>query len=179
MKKSKRGEQSSRFLYKGGQMQLAENDYQILKLTDAFYDAYPKPPYFEIMEKRKRAYNCLLFQTHYDYFICIPYRTEILHPYSFHFRKSERSRKHKSGLDYTKIIIIKNTDYLDSKDALIDKDEFNETMIYLEKIKEEALNYVEDYVKHVKNEEMLHTSEFQRRYRFSTLQYFHEELGIK
>ncbi|MBQ8279216.1 MAG: hypothetical protein IJZ23_05190 [Roseburia sp.] len=160
-------------------MQLPENDYQILRLTDAFYDAYPNPPYLEIMKKRRRAYNCLLFQTHYDYFICIPYRTEILHPYSFHFRKSERSRKHKSGLDYTKIIIIKNLDYIDSKDALIDKDEFNETMIYLERIKEEALNYVETYVNHKNKKRMLHGAEFERRYRFSTLQYFHKELGIE
>ena len=44
---------------------LPDNDYQILRLTDAFYNAYPNPPYIEILKKKKRAYNCLLFQTHY------------------------------------------------------------------------------------------------------------------
>ena len=42
-------------------MILSENDYQILKLTDAFYKAYPNPPYREILKKKQRAYNCLLF----------------------------------------------------------------------------------------------------------------------
>ena len=60
-------------------MNLQENDYQILKLTNAFYSAYPNPPYTEILKNNQRAYNCLLFQSHYDYFICIPYRSEITH----------------------------------------------------------------------------------------------------
>ena len=72
-------------------MGLPENDYQILRLTDAFYQAYPNPPYTEILKKRKRAYNCLLFQTHYNYFICIPYRSEVTHTYAYHFKNSKRS----------------------------------------------------------------------------------------
>lgn len=87
-------------------MSLPESDYQILKLTDVFYREYPNPPYNEILKKNNRAYNCLLFQSHYDYFICIPYRSEISHKYAFHFTNTTRSREHKSGLDYTKIVII-------------------------------------------------------------------------
>ena len=34
-------------------MNLPENDYQILKLTNAFYSAYPNPPYTEILKKTK------------------------------------------------------------------------------------------------------------------------------
>ena len=30
------------------------------------------------------------------------------HKYAYHFRKSSRSQKHRSGLDYTKIAIIKD-----------------------------------------------------------------------
>ena len=116
-------------------MSLPENDYQILKLTEDFYKAYPNPPYREILKKKQRAYNCLLFQSHYDYFICIPYRTEIRHQYAFHFTTTKRSKVHKSGLDYSKIVIIAKTEYIDSIDAIIDKDEFNETMVNLERIK--------------------------------------------
>ena len=159
-------------------MTLPENDYQILKLTDLFYRAYPNSLYKEIMIKRQRAYNCLLFQTHYEYFICIPYRTQIMHSNAFHFRKSARSRQHRSGLDYSKIIIINDTEYLDNEVALIDNDEFNETMINIEKIKGEALLFVEDYIKHIKGIKKLHPAEFRRRYQFTTLQYFHKELGI-
>ena len=58
-------------------VKLPDNDYQILKLTDEFYKAYPNPPYIELMKKKGRAYTCLLFQTHYDFFICVLFRTEI------------------------------------------------------------------------------------------------------
>lgn len=160
-------------------MHLPDSDDQILKLTDCFYRAYPDPPYREIMKKHGRAYACLLFQTHYDYYICIPYRTEISHPYAYHFKKSIRSRKHQSGLDYSKIIIINKNEYIDSVDAVVDKDEFNETMIHLDTIKREALAYVEDYVKYKKQEIKLHPREFARRYQYSTLPYFHRELGIE
>ncbi len=155
-------------------MNLPENDSQILKLTDCFYNAYPNPPYTEILKKQQRAYNCILFQTHYDYFICVPYRTEI----AYHFKNSARSVSHKSGLDYTKIVIINKGDYIDTKDALIDQDEYNETMVNLTRIKREALEFVEDYVAHVNGTNVLHPKEFKRRYGYSPLRYFHKELGI-
>lgn len=85
---------------------------------------------------------------------------------------------HKSGLDYTKIVIITDAKYIDTQDALIDKDEYNETMVNLEKIKSEALMFVEDYVLHIKKQKMLHPKEFKRRYLFSPLKYFHAEMGI-
>ena len=159
-------------------MNLPENDYQILRLTDEFYRAYPNPPYREILKKEQRAYNCLLFQSHYGYFICVPYRSEIHHKYAFRFSGTVRSKTHKSGLDYSKIVIITKTEYIGAKDALIDKDEFNETMIYLERIKKEALDFVEAYVAHMNGTRTLHKREFERRYNYSPLKYFHKELEI-
>lgn len=85
---------------------------------------------------------------------------------------------HKSGLDYSKIVIIAKTEYIDSIDAIIDKDEFNETMVNLERIKKEAFDYVEEYVEHMNGIKQLHKREFDRRYGFSPLKYFHKELGI-
>lgn len=55
---------------------------------------------------------------------------------------------------------------------------FSETMVNLERIKKEALAFVEDYVEHVKGTRVLHKKEFYRRYVFSPLKYFHKELGI-
>lgn len=100
-------------------MNLPENDYQILKLTTRFYEEHPDPPYHEILKKNQRAYNCLLFQSHYDYYICVPYRSEISHPYSFKFKKTQRSKSHRSGLDYTKIVIITKSEYIDTKMLLL------------------------------------------------------------
>ena len=56
-----------------------EFDYQILQLTDKFYSQYTYEKYPELLLKDKRSYNCLLIDLHYDYFICVPYRTEIHH----------------------------------------------------------------------------------------------------
>ena len=146
-------------------------DYQILKLSDLFYQAYPHSKYREILIKNTRSYNCLLLQTHYDYFICIPYRTEINHNYAFLFTATKRSRSHKSGLDYTKIIIIKNPVYLDSATiALIDKDEYIETVKNIDKISHSAMEFVEDNVNHHSGLSLLHPSEYRRRYQYSSLQ---------
>ncbi len=157
---------------------MSGNDFQILKLTDNFYNAYPNPPYVEILKKRKRAYACILFPTQHSYYVCVPYRTEISHTYAYHFKNTARSRAHKSGLDYTKIVIISQEKYCENKDALIDQDEFNETMRNLKRIKREALKFVEDYVMHIKGISILHQQEFNRRYGFSSLKYFHDELEI-
>ena len=128
--------------------------------------------------KEKRAYNCVLFQTHYDYFICIPYRTEIVHKFSYRFKNSKRSKKHKSGLDYTKIIIVKNKEYIDAENAIIDRDEFKETNINIERIKKEALLYVEEYIYGLNDKNFMNKKENVRKYGYSTLKYFHNELGI-
>ena len=156
-----------------------EIDYTVYSLSDEFYEKYPNPPYKELLKKKERRYACLLIQSHYGYFICIPYRTEIHHPYAFHFSKTKRSKAHKSGLDYSKIIIITKTNYLDSTDAIVDKDEYNETMINLERIKKDALDYVEEYMEFTNGKRKLHKKMFDRKYGFSTLQYFHKELVIE
>lgn len=81
-------------------------DYQVLRLTEKFFENYPLVKYPEMMGKKKRGYSCLLIETYYEFFICIPYRTEIRHKYAYHFKKSKRSKEHRSGLDFTKMIII-------------------------------------------------------------------------
>ena len=154
-------------------------DYQVLNLTEDFYLHYPSPPFTELVSKEQRPYNCLLIQSHYDYFICIPYRSSITHRYAFKFRKSERSKKTKSGLDYTKTVIIKDSTFISDKDAIVDSDEYSETRQHIDRIVSDATGYVDEYVKYVKGEATdLSEQEFKRKYDFSTLQYFHNELGI-
>ena len=60
----------------------------------------------------------------------------------------------------------------------MDRDEYNETMVNLKRIKREALEFVEDYVAHIKGIRILYPQEFRRRYSYSPLKYFHKELGI-
>lgn len=159
-------------------MNSAEYDFQILKLSENFYNTYPHSIYSEILEKKQRAYNCIVLESQYEYFICIPYRTEIRHNYAYHFTCSIRSRKHKSGLDYTKMVIIKDIDYLSSVQAVIDNDEFKETVSNINKIQKEAYDFLNQYIEHISGINTLHTQEYKRRYQYSPLKYFHNELGL-
>lgn len=154
-------------------------DYQILNLTQSFFDDYPDPPYTEIVRKSGRPYNCLLIQSHYGYFICIPYRSHINHRYAYRFRYSLRSKKVKSGLDYSKIVIVTDGKYIGTRDAIIDKDEYNETRDNIEYIKIDSQRYVAEYVGYILGRATRYDAkEFARIYQYSTLQYFHKELGI-
>lgn len=154
-------------------------DYQILRLTAIFYRDYPQDTYPELLLKSGRSYNCLLIESHYGYFICVPYRTNIHHKNAFLFKNTKRSSSFSSGLDYSKIVIVNNPDYVSSKPSIIDKDEFFKTRKFIDKIKNEVLNYVDTYVNHFNGSCVLNNVDFQRKYSMSTLKYFHKELGIK
>ncbi len=166
------------FTKEGEELDLPDFDYQILRLTEKFLDDYPVQNYPELMGKRGRGYSCLLIQTYYDYFICIPYRTEIKHKYAYHFKNSKRSKEHCSGLDYTKMIIIKNPQYISNTDAVIDRDEYKETRHGIYKIVKDALSFLEDYIMYHTGKKILDKREYEKRYRYSSLKYFHNELGI-
>ena len=154
-------------------------DYQILNLTPQFYRDYPSPPYNELIRKNSRPYNCLLLQSHYGYFICIPYRSHINHKFAYKFKNSIRSKKVNSGLDYSKIVIIKHSEYISDANAVIDNDEYKETRDKIEYIKNDAQRYIDDYVGCLSGKSAKYSSrEFERKYRYSTLKYFHKELGI-
>ncbi|MGL5676990.1 MAG: type III toxin-antitoxin system TenpIN family toxin [Cellulosilyticaceae bacterium] len=155
-----------------------EYDFQVLRLTNDFYSAYPKTQYPEILEKKERAYNCIVFEINSDHFVCIPYRTEIRHQYRYAFKKSARSRQHKSGLDYTKMIIVRNSAYIDTNQAIVDNDEYIETITNIETIKAQVFLFLNDYIKHIQGEALLHPVEYKRRYQYSPLKYFHRELGL-
>lgn len=154
-------------------------EYQVLNLTDEFYIDYPDPPYKEIVRKNNRPYNCLLVQSHYGYFICIPFRSNINHKYAFRFRKSLRSRRTNSGLDYSKIVIITKSEYVGTKDGIVDQDEYNEMRDNIVYIKCDAQKYIDSYVNYLSGKSTKYDEkEFERAYRYSTLRYFHNELGI-
>ena len=95
------------------------------------------------------------------------------------FKDSARSRRGKSALDYSKSVIVNDTVFIDSKPAIVDSDEYSEMMRNMDIIVREILKYVDEYVSFCNNESLrISEEEFARRYRFSTLKYFHEVLGI-
>lgn len=62
---------------------------------------------------------------------------------------------------------------------LLIKMNLNETIMNLDRIKMEALKFVEDYIQYKKGELFLHNREYRRRYAYSPLQYFHDIMGIE
>ena len=83
-------------------------------LTKLFYDKYGS--YKEILNKEKRQY-CIALLTVDDITFSIPFRTNINHKYSYIFKNSPRSEK--SGLDFTKAVVITETNFI-GEDTLID-----------------------------------------------------------
>ena len=144
---------------------------EIYSLSSQFYIDYPHNQFPEILTKPNRPYSCLLVEYFDDLFICVPYRTQIHHPYAYHFKTSARSKHNSSGLDYTKSVLIKNDQYLDTT-ALVDQDEYRETIVNLSRIAQEVVSYVSDYKDDLNHIKRLHPREWQRRYGKSTLPYF-------
>ena len=150
---------------------------EIYSLSSQFYADYSVECYPEIVVKKGRPYSCLLIEYVDDMFICIPFRSNVRHKYAYHFKGSVRSRQGKSGLDYTKAVLIKNNDYLDTDTpAVVDQDEYRETMLNLPRIVREVFAYISDYKKDLNGIEKLHPKEWERRYGKSTLPYFNEFL---
>lgn len=150
----------------------------IYQLSAKFMADYPISKYPELMYKQGRPYSCLLLDTHSDYLICVPYRSSIRHKNAFLFVGTQRSRKMQSGLDYTKIVLIRDRGYLDPVKAVVDQDEYRETIVHIQTIVKEVLNYVDTYIGHLAGTSQIHRREYERRYRFSTLPYFHDIMGI-
>lgn len=51
-------------------------------------------------------------------------------------------------------------------------------MINAGRIVKEICDYIDNYKKHIDGEIVLHPKEFERRYKYSTLKYFHDVLEI-
>jgi len=152
-------------------------DQQIYLLSQTFISNYPLDTYPELMYKSGRPYSCLLVDTHDGYFLCIPFRSAISHNNCYHFIGTIRSQKSKSGLDYSKMVIIRDTEYIDSETpAVVDQDEYSELMKNLPRIVTDVCQYVDTYINHRKGVKMIHPREYERKYKYSTLPYFDDIL---
>ena len=150
-----------------------EHIAQIYSLSPKFYVDYPSVQYPEILAKQDRPYSCLLIEYMDDLFICVPFRSHVRHKYAYHFKTSARSKRWQSGLDYTKLVLIKNNAYLNTAaPAVVDQDEYKETVLNLPRIAREVFAYISDYKNDLNGVQKLHPKEWQRRYGNSSLPYF-------
>lgn len=133
------------------------------------------------MLKDKRPYGCLLIKTHNDYYICVPFRSHIHHKNAFLFKNTERSKTDTSGLDYSKTVLIRPEDYDKYliENAVVDTDEYKAVRMNIYKVEKQISKYIEGYVKSVSDFENADKKSFERKYKYSTLKYFHDILGIE
>ncbi len=153
-------------------------DFDIYCVSRKFMETYPNTKFPELMCKEVRPYACLLIDTHTDYLICVPYRSQINHRNAFMFTRSKRSRTKKSGLDYSKVVLIKEPNFLGDK-TMVDNDEYKETIINLPKIVAEVTKYINGYIQAITEAIPIDKVQFDRKYKFTTLKYFHDILNIE
>ena len=148
---------------------------EIGNIANAFFTAYPAAKFPEIERKQGRPYSCLLLEFSNSY-ICIPFRSHISHNNAYLFKNSVRSKTSRSGLDYSKLLLINDSSYIVVGQAVVDNDEYKEVIQNLPRITQSVEQYISDYKKHILGTAELHPREYQRRYQYSTLPYFHDIL---
>lgn len=127
----------------------------------------------EILQKN-RGYGIVSI-TIDDLTYAIPLRSNLNHSYGFKtIPVKRRNSLSWNGLDYSKALVIDKSDIEPGVFKLKDQAEFNKIQLNEKKIKSEFENYVSDYLDCAKNG----TNTTDKRFKFSTLQYFHAELGI-
>lgn len=145
---------------------------KICTLSSSFFQKYPDPPFSEIERKPTRPYSCLVFPIFPGLFVCVPFRSHIPHNNAFLFRNSKRSQKSRSGIDYSKLVIISDISDISSKPGIVDKDEYNEASIRYKKIEKDVEKYIMSYMNHITGQTVLAPADYSRKYKFSTLPYF-------
>lgn len=96
------------------------HDYEIKKLSEQFYKDYPHDQYQEILTKERRSYDVVLFEIDYlaDCYVCVPFRTEMKYNNDYKFKFSDRSKKHQSELDFSKLVIVSKDDYIGESETI-------------------------------------------------------------
>ena len=148
--------------------------FQIKYLTEQFYTDYPVDKFPEIEFKGDRPYVVFIIKIR-EHTFAIPFRTNIKHKYCYKFKKSGRDTDSTTGLDFTKAVVVDNEGYI-GDDATVDKKEFNELNSRIIFIQKKFQTYLTNYIKFLNDEEDKFIA---KKYKYTTLQYFHKELGIE
>lgn len=147
--------------------------FKINYLSSDFFQEYKSSDYPEIESKEKRPYMVLLINVCNNTF-AIPFRTNVKHKSCYQFKNSSRNTDSSTGLDYSKAVIVNDKKYIGNQ-AFIDRKEYLELNSKYYFIIKQFTKYINGYKRYINGE----LNEFEsRKYKFSTLQYFHNELGI-
>jgi protein AbiQ len=143
------------------------------RLSAVFYANFGKCE--EILNKEERPYYVLLLELD-GLTYAIPLRSHITHPYCF---IADNSVGQKSGLDYSKAVVITDTArYIDPTPITIRQHEYN---VYKQReylIKKQFSSYVASYKKEIRRHMKNPKLPVSALCRYASLKYFHHELGL-
>ena len=150
-----------------------KKDYQLNYLSTEFYNKYSNSEYPEIENKDNRPYMVVLIKIENNTF-AVPFRTNVTHNNCYKFKKSTRPTNTITGLDYTKAVIVNNDAYI-GEAARINDMEYTELSNNSAFIIKQFTKFVADYISYANGKKNYYAS---RKFQFTTLKYFHKELGI-
>lgn len=147
--------------------------FTLNKLSMDFYTAYPTEKYSEIEYKPSRPYVVMIVEIDGNKY-ALPLRTNIRHNYCYKFKNTGRNTQSSTGIDFTKAVIVNETKFIGDS-TTIDNKEYVELMNKFYFVIKKFKIYLEGYLKYRK----YGGDEFSaRKYQFTTLKYFENELGI-
>ena len=148
--------------------------FELHYLSKNFYEKYNADAYPEIEYKKQRPYIVLLIQVDGNTF-ALPLRTNIKHSSCYKFRYSSRPTESITGIDFSKAVIVNDETYIGDV-AEMDNKEYVELSDRIVFIINKFRTYLKGYYLFVSGK--AHPQQA-KQYRYTTLQYFHKELGIE
>jgi protein AbiQ len=143
------------------------------RLTPAFYIHYSQCE--EILTKESRPYYVAILELD-GFCFAIPLRSHISHPYCF---IADAANNQKSGLDYSKaVVIIDKILFIDPSPVTIRQNEFDVMKQHEFLIKRQFSAYVRSYKKEMARRLKNPVLPVSNLARYSSLKYFHKELGL-
>ena len=152
----------------------ARRNFELHYLSQSFYAKYNEIDYPEIEHKERRPYIVLLIRLH-DNTFALPFRTNIRHNNCYKFRNSSRPTDAVTGIDFSKAVVVNDPSYI-GEHADIDNKEYIELSERSSFIISRFNTYLNGYYSYVSGR--THAQQA-RQYRYTSLQYFHKELGIE
>lgn len=139
-------------------------------LSDKFYNTYPSAQYPEMEQKQNRPYIQVYVEIDGVQY-AIPLRSDIHHPHVLWTDKANHC-----GVDFSKAVVIKDETYIDmTLEPHLRQNEFDALRGKDYKIRTKMERYIESYKKAKKD---LSKPVNQNLVKYSTLQYFEEEIGL-
>jgi protein AbiQ len=144
-------------------------DNKIRNLTQEFYNDHSAMN--EILINANRPY-CVMILTVDGLDFAVPFRTNIGHNHSYLFTGSPRGNN--SGVDFSKAIVLTDRKYL-GNETMIENHEYSMFINNKDIILRRFKKFIENYKKWHNDPPYYHQENL---FRYSSLQYFHSELGI-